>query len=157
MTVLLGANDVCTASLADMTPVATFRAQFRQALTTLDSGLPPSSRIFVASIPDVYRLWQTYHTSRTAQWVWQVASICQSLLSPERSEQQRQAVRQHNTALNAVLQQECATLARCRFDGNAVFDLQFARADISTLDYFHPSLSGQSKLANTTWPRSWWA
>ncbi|MGB8382033.1 MAG: SGNH/GDSL hydrolase family protein [Dermatophilaceae bacterium] len=157
VTILMGGNDVCTSAPADMTPVETFRSQLRQALTTLDSGLPRESRIFVASIPDVYQLWQIYHASATAQWVWDVANICQSLLSAERTEQQRQAVRQHTMALNAALQQECARLTRCKFDGYALFNYQFTRTDISVLDYFHPSLSGQSKLASITWGRSWWA
>ena len=39
-----------------MTPVATFRDQFEQALASLDPGLP-SSRIFVSSIPDISQLF----------------------------------------------------------------------------------------------------
>ena len=33
---------------------------------------------------------------------------------------------------------------------------QFAAADISTRDYFHPSLAGQTKLAAVTWPTTQW-
>jgi lysophospholipase L1-like esterase len=156
VTILMGANDVCTSSPATMTTVDTFRSQFRQTLQTLTSGLPGQARIFVASIPDVYRLWQIYHTDWFAALVWDVADICQSLLAPERTEAQRQTVRERTIAFNAVLQQECAAYVSCRYDDNATFDFQFSRSHVSKLDYFHPSLSGQAALAQTTWTHSWW-
>jgi hypothetical protein len=39
----------------------------------------------------------------------------------------------------------------CRFDGNAAFDIQFVPSEVSTRDYFHPSLSGQALAAAVTW------
>jgi lysophospholipase L1-like esterase len=157
VTILMGANDLCTPSIESMTPVDTFRSQFQQALATLDSGLPRRSHIFVSSIPDVYQLWSIYRTSAAAQLVWDVADICQSLLSADRTEQQRLQVRERNIAFNAVLEEECAKYRQCRFDGNAVFGYHFSRGDVTTLDYFHPSLTGQSRLAALTWSRSWWS
>jgi lysophospholipase L1-like esterase len=156
VTILMGANDVCTSSPSTMTPVSSYRSQFQQTLATLSSGLPGNAHIFVSSVPDVYQLWRIYHTSLTAQLVWQSAGICQSLLSPYRTEAQRQQVRQRIIAFNSVLQEECARYAKCRFDGNAVFGYQFTRSDVSTLDFFHPSLTGQAVLANLTWSKSWW-
>jgi lysophospholipase L1-like esterase len=157
VTILLGANDLCTSSPYTMTSVATFRAQVHETLRVLDAGLPSRSRIFVASIPDVYQLWSLYHTDGTAQLVWAVAGICQSLLSTARTDADRQVVRQRNIDFNAVLGDECGQVARCLFDGNAVFDYAFGRGDVSKLDYFHPSLTGQAHLAAVTWARSWWA
>jgi hypothetical protein len=110
----------------------------------------------VSSIPDVYQLWYLYHTDSTASSVWDVANICQSLLAPNRTEAERQEVRSRNIAFNSVLAQECTQYVRCRFDGNAVFDYQFARSDVSKLDYFHPNLTGQAHLASITWSKSWW-
>jgi lysophospholipase L1-like esterase len=157
VTILMGANDLCTSSTATMTPVDTFRAQFRQTLATLDAGLPAQAHIFVASIPNVYHLWELYHTYWLAQFVWSTAHICQSLLSSSNTDADRQAVRDRETAFNAVLAQECGQLAKCRFDGYAVFNYTFTRSQVSTLDYFHPSLSGQAALASATWGASWWA
>jgi lysophospholipase L1-like esterase len=156
VTILMGANDVCTSSPSTMTSVSTFRQQYQTALATLNAGLPGRARIFVASIPDVYQLWQLYHSDATAQFVWGVAGICQSMLSVYRTEAERQAVRQRNIDFNTVLQQECAKYTRCKFDGNAVFSFQFSRSQVSKLDYFHPSLSGQATLASITWAHSWW-
>lgn len=156
VTILMGANDVCTSSPSTMTSVDTFRQQYQMALATLDAGLPSRAQIFVASIPNIYQLWQIYHTDATAQFVWGVADICQSMLAPTRTETERQAVRQRNIDFNTVLQQECAKYARCKFDGNATFNYQFSRSQVSKLDYFHPALSGQAALASVTWSQSWW-
>jgi lysophospholipase L1-like esterase len=157
VTILMGANDACTSSPAAMTSVDTFRSQYSQTLQTLSSGLPANAHIFVASIPDVYRLWQLYHTDLLAQLVWATAGICQSLLATNRTDADRQAVRDRVIAFNSVLQTECAKYTKCRFDDNALFNYQFTRADVSKLDYFHPSLTGQATIAQTTWPHSWWS
>lgn len=156
VTILMGANDVCTSSPSSMTSVSTFRQQYQNALATLDAGLPRRAHIFVASIPNIYQLWQVYNTDITARFVWDVADICQSMLSANRTEADRQLVRQRNVDFNTVLQQECAKYTRCLFDGNAVFNYQFSRSQVSKLDYFHPSLSGQATLASLTWAQSWW-
>jgi lysophospholipase L1-like esterase len=156
VTVLMGANDLCTSSPSTMTGVATFRDQFRRTLATLFAGLPSRAHVSVSSIPDVYQLWRLYHTSSTARLVWSLGRICQSLLAPTRTEAGRQLVRQRNIAFNSVLRQECAAYVRCRYDGGAVFGYAFTRDDVSRLDFFHPSLSGQAALARVSWNSSWW-
>ena len=80
VTVLMGANDVCTSSVSRMTPAATLAAQLRTALQTLSAGLP-NARIFVASVPNVYRLWAILHTDLLAVLTWDIGGICQSLLA----------------------------------------------------------------------------
>ena len=157
VTVLLGANDVCTSSPATMTPVATFTAQAHETLQVLASGLPRRARIFVASIPDINQLWQLYRGNPTAEWVWETFGICQSLLDPSRTDADRAAVAQRIDDLNAALALECGALTRCRYDGGAVHAYQFGEGDVSTLDYFHPSLSGQARLSSVTWAASWWS
>ena len=156
VTILMGANDLCTSSTATMTSVDAFRSQFRQTLTTLQSGAP-SARIFVASVPNVYHLWQLYRYDLVAQSVWATAGICQSLLSLANTSTQRTMVRDRNIAFNTVLAQECAAYVNCKFDGNAVYNYAFSKSQVSRLDYFHPSLSGQAALASITWASSWWA
>jgi lysophospholipase L1-like esterase len=155
VTVLMGANDVCASSEAGMTPVAAFRSQFEQAIAALATGRP-SARVFVASIPNIYNLWAIYRDSFTARTVWSLARICQSMLANAGSNSpvdvaRRERVRQRNIDYNTQLAEVCAIYFMCRFDGNAVFNTAFVRSDVTTRDYFHPSLSGQAKLANVTW------
>jgi lysophospholipase L1-like esterase len=156
VTVLLGANDLCTSSVANMTPTATFRAQFAATMATLD----PDRRgvhVFVSSIPDILHLWNVLHTNGTARLVWGLARICQSLLASSNGDAQRQAVANHELELNGVLNDVCAGYANCRFDQLATYRFQFSAGDVSVLDYFHPDLDGQRKLAESSWAASWWA
>jgi lysophospholipase L1-like esterase len=155
VTVLMGANDVCTSSEGTMTPVETFRSQFQEAMDTLTSGLP-EARIFVASIPDIYRLWFILNDNPSAVFMWNNYDICQSMLeNPTSTEQadveRRERVRQRNIDFNTVLSEVCDSYSQCRFDNNAVFDSQFDESEVSDLDYFHPSITGQANLARLTW------
>jgi hypothetical protein len=138
-----------------MTPVADFEAQFTSAMQLLRSELP-QARIFVSSIPNVYRLWQIYKDSAVAQYVWRTANICQSMLSSSNTEQDRQAVLGRIREFNDVLAAVCGDYARCRFDDYDVFNYDFERKHVSKLDFFHPSLEGQQVLASITWKKSWW-
>ena len=69
----------------------------------------------------------------------------------------RALVRQRNIDFNTELGTVCAAYANCLFDGNAVFNTKFTSTDVSTRDYFHPSISGQRRLACVTWGAGYWA
>lgn len=154
VTILIGANDLCTSSAATMTDVTTFRTQVNQALATLDQ-MRPRPKVFVSSIPNIYQLWSVLHTSATAQFVWSVAKICQSMLAASNTEDMRQQVVQRQLAFNAVLAETCANYRTCSTDGGAVYNYKFSASDVSVLDYFHPSLRGQATLAEITWNAAW--
>jgi lysophospholipase L1-like esterase len=151
VTVLMGANDVCTSSPSTMTPVASFTESFRAALGTFTAG-DPQAQVFVGSIPNIYQLWSLLRSR--ASTTWRTFGICQSMLSSANTEATRQFVLQRVRDLNAALATVCAEFSRCRWDGGATFDTAFTTADVSTVDYFHPSLAGQAKLANRTWPQA---
>jgi hypothetical protein len=155
VTILMGANDVCTSSESTMTPVSTYASQFQQAMNTLTSGLPNAS-IFVASVPDIQRLWFIGKDSSSARSAWSSFNICQSMLANPQSTAQvdvdrRARVRQRAIDFNSQLATICAQYTNCKFDGNAVFNYQFVLSQVSTWDYFHPNKSGQTALASTTY------
>jgi lysophospholipase L1-like esterase len=161
VTVLMGGNDLCTPSVGTMTSVATFRSQFTTAMNTLTSGLP-SVRVLVVSIPNAYRLWQLLKDNFFARTVWATFGVCQSLLANPLSTAtadvaRRETVRQRNQAYNNVLRDTCAVYIQCRFDGYAAFNTVFTASDITGRDYFHPSTSGQAKLASVTWAAGYFA
>ena len=152
----MGANDACTKTEAEMTPVADFRTRADSALTDLaGKGV---KQVVVASIPDVYKLWQVGKGSSSARFVWGLYGICQSMLkSPSSSlkadQDRRLRVQKRVVDFNTELQRACSAIATssttmaCKFDDNAVFNTSFALNDISKVDYFHPSVSGQALLA----------
>jgi lysophospholipase L1-like esterase len=156
ITILLGANDLCTASPSTMTSPETFRSQFQQAMATL-MAQDRKPYVFVSSIPNIYQLWQVLHGNSLARWVWATAKICQSMLAATNTETQRQQVVSREEAFNQVLADVCAQYSRCRWDNKAVYSYSFSASQVSSLDFFHPSLSGQAALARVTWAKSWWA
>ena len=161
VTILMGANDACASSEAAMTPVAEFRAQLKRAMARLSLGLP-GARVYVVSIPDIYRLWSLFHTNPTAVFIWRLTGFCKSMLARPTStapedEARRQRVRQRVIDYNGQLEQVCALYIQCRFDGNAVFAYAFRPEHVSKRDYFHPSLAGQKALADVTWAAGYFA
>lgn len=158
VTILIGANDLCTSTVSGMTATATFQAQFEKAMATLTKRAS-KAKIYVVSIPNVYNLWYVLKDNASARSTWALFGICQSLLANPLSTDQvdidrRNAVYQRNIEFNTVLANVCARYAQCRFDGNAVFNTTFLASDVSTRDYFHPSLAGQAKLAGVAWGAS---
>src|SRR5215203_1618120 len=149
VTILLGANDLCTSS------TSTIRSQFQQAMATL-MGQDRKPYVFVSSIPNLYQLWQVLHTNSLARWAWANFHICQSMLAATNTDTQRQQVVAREQAFNQILAEVCAQYSRCRWDNKAVYNYQFSASQVSTLDFFHPSLSGQAALAKVTWAASWW-
>lgn len=155
VTVLMGANDLCTSSVAAMTPTATFRGSFTAALAAFFHA-DPKAHVFVSSIPDLTQLYTVLQTELLAQTIWAVAHICQSLLSLLDTASDRAAVATQELADNAALQTVCARFSNCRFDGFALYRARFDAADISSVDYFHPSVAGQRLLAAVTWAAGYW-
>ncbi len=159
VTFLLGANDACTDTEAQMTSVADYEAQFRAAMATLD---PDNSGrlVFVSSVPDVKRLWEIGKDSRSARNAWSGYGICQSMLANPTSTKKadadrRDRVQQRVIDFNNVLATVCAEYVNCDFDDNAVFNYPFQLSHMSTWDYFHPNTTGQGILADVTFSAGW--
>lgn len=155
LTVLMGANDLCTSSIAAMTPTATFQAQFQQALNDYFAA-DPNAHVYVSSLPDIYQLWNVLHTNSSAASAWKSFSICQSMLSTSNTESQRQAVVTQEAADNVALQTVCSQFANCLWDNYAGYNFKFPASDISTVDYFHPNIQGQNDVARVSWGASYW-
>ncbi|MEU6543997.1 SGNH/GDSL hydrolase family protein [Streptomyces sp. NPDC046859] len=148
--VMAGANDACRRSVDAMTPVAEFRASFEEALRTLRRSLP-KSQVYVASVPNLMRLWEQGRLNPMARQVWDLG-ICPSMLGDAESltaaaNQRRATVQDRVEAYNKVLKDVCAKDRRCRFDGGAVYGYRFDQAQLSQWDFFHPSVDGQARLA----------
>jgi len=160
VTIEIGANDACTRTVAAMTPTATFKANVQAALASLAAS-PSSPEIFVASIPSLQRLYDLNKSSISARLAWSLLQTCQSMLANPTSTktadvQRRAAVQQRVNEFNQALAEACAATAKCRYDGGTVANYAFTKSDVSTRDYFHPSLSGQATLAALTWPKTQW-
>ncbi len=156
VTIEIGANDACRSEAARMTPVEDFRRQIDSGLTVLRSGAP-DALVFVASIPDLKRLWEVGHGKWYVRKAWSKLGVCPSMLARPSSKSEadvarRDLVRNRVVAYNAALAAACDEYGpRCRFDRNAVFDTRFTLGQLSRWDFFHPNTSGQRVLADVTW------
>ncbi|MEU6771437.1 SGNH/GDSL hydrolase family protein [Streptomyces sp. NPDC046759] len=150
VTVMVGANDACRSSARAMTSVAGFRADFEEALSTLRAA-SPKAQVYVASVPNLKRLWSEGRTNPLGKEVWKLG-ICPSMLSDAddltgAAMLRRDRVQQRVVEYNKVLKEVCAKDRRCRFDGDAVYDYRFDTGQLSHWDWFHPSKDGQARLA----------
>jgi lysophospholipase L1-like esterase len=151
VTVLIGANDACAPTPETMTEVADFRAHFTEAVSVIREELP-RAQIFVASIPDLLRLWSEGKEHAMARLAWGFG-ICPAMLSEplavtEQAEERRAAVHERVGEFNEVLAEVCAADAFCRFDDGAVHAYPFSVEELSEWDWFHPSRQGQRALAD---------
>lgn len=155
VTILIGAGDVCRGAEADMTPVADFTRNLTDAFDILDERT--GATVFVASIPDLVRLWEIGHDSIDVRNTWNLGDICPAVLERpdstepadrERRERVAQRIDDYNEQLAVVCQRYAGT---CRYDGGAVHDFPFTMKHISAWDFFHPNRYGQAELASITW------
>ncbi len=162
-TVLLGGNDVCRDSIADLPTDAEFEANLRAGLNTLVGNLPSGATVYVVAIPDVKRLYDI-GKDKTAlgivdcEVLWALTVLgfpCGSMLSPFNSEADRLYVRSRNIGYNNILARVAAeyNAPPTRFVSytNVSFTYPFAESDISNIDCFHPSWRGQKALSRETW------
>ncbi|MGW3289577.1 SGNH/GDSL hydrolase family protein [Streptomyces sp. NPDC001002] len=150
VTVMAGANDACRSSASEMTSVADFRTGFEDALGTLRTRLP-KTQVYVASVPNLKRLWSQGRTNPMGKQVWKLG-LCPSMLADadaldSAATLRRDTVQKRVEDYNRVLKEVCAKDERCRFDGGAVYDYRFGTDQLSHWDWFHPSVNGQARLA----------
>jgi lysophospholipase L1-like esterase len=138
ITIATGVNDACESR----TTPAAFRAQFDRALRVVEARAP-TARVVVLSIFNVLAMWDAVKTLPTAS---SGRTLCISATDRDRPALER-TIKNMNRQLASV----CARHPNCRYDGGAVYRLRWRRQDISTVDYFHPSLSGQRNIAAAMW------
>jgi lysophospholipase L1-like esterase len=149
VTVMIGANDACRDTVSHMTSKAEFRTTFTSALTRLRRDLP-KAQVYVASVPDLKRLWSEGRKNVLGKQIWKLG-ICPSMLKDSdatdaASTDRRRQVEEQVDAYNGVLKDVCGRDALCRYDP-AVHNYQFITGELSKWDWFHPSKAGQQQLA----------
>ncbi|WP_307826551.1 GDSL-type esterase/lipase family protein [Streptomyces pactum] len=150
VTVLIGANDACRDSVEEMTPVEDFRSDFAASLSSLRKALP-KTQVYVASIPDLKRLWSEGRKDPLRKHIWKLG-ICPSMLkdadaTDSDAVERRRRVEVRVDEYNRTLKEVCTADRLCRYDG-AVHEYRFSEDELSKWDWFHPSKEGQRVLAD---------
>ena len=161
----LGINDLCDNPTTDP---ATLETQLRSAIAILRSGLPNGSRILMLSIPDFSHFYSiTQANAKAKAFLSQpaYAQTCAPFLGSD-SPLTMAAAQELLATYDATLGQVCdeieatdgtAGKLHCRSNEALLSEKDFTIKDLSTVDYFHPSLSGQGKMAASAWAAGYWA
>jgi lysophospholipase L1-like esterase len=181
VTMLLGNNDVCADTLADMTNPAQFEAQYRAGLDVLAaSAVTRQAQIHVSGIPAIYWLWVAKRGELQCWLIKWPFVPCQNLLKnpgddcasgtsrndPDhdypndgpnclRRKQFHRIIRDtYNPILRDVLEEyrQSGALPNARYID--IYDVKFGSAQINSGDCFHPSTAGHALLADTEWCRT---
>jgi lysophospholipase L1-like esterase len=160
----LGANDVCDDPKTDPT---LFLEQLRAAVAVLADGLPPGSRVLMLSVPDFDHLrsiTQANPASKAYFATPQYSHRCAPFLGSNAQTPLSQAsaiLASYDKSLVSECDEIEATYGRsgrlhCISNGPGLAERDFDVADLSGVDYFHPSYSGQAKMAKAAWKLGDW-
>jgi lysophospholipase L1-like esterase len=161
----LGTNDLCD---DPMTDPGVFDAQLRDALDILRAGLPAGSRILMLSMPDFVHFHDLTQASPDALALLAQPSQsanCAPFLGNNTTYTLAEST-QMLARYDALLVAACAEIEstdgpsgklHCRTDPLHLAEKDFALIDLSRVDYFHPSLQGQARMAEAAWQAGYWA
>jgi lysophospholipase L1-like esterase len=156
ITIMIGANDICRSSVGAMTSVDAFTTSLSGALDTITKDLP-DTHVFLVSVPDLPSLVELGASDPVATALWTKSKQCSALLARAGSTatadvERLKTISTRIDGYNKAIQSLCSAHPRCGTDQQAVHADSFTSADISTVDYFHPSAQGQALLASSVWP-----
>jgi lysophospholipase L1-like esterase len=160
----LGTNDLCDDPKTDP---ASFESDLHSAISILRAGLPAGSRILMLSVPDFSHLRDITQANPKAKAYLALprnSNACAPFLgdnSPSTLAEAETYLRQYE----ASLAQACDDISAagstsgklyCTSNESLLSVGDFIIADLSTVDYLHPSLSGQNRLADAAWAAGVW-
>jgi lysophospholipase L1-like esterase len=161
----LGTNDICD---SPVTSLATFDSQLRSAIHILEAGLPKGSRILMLSIPDFGHFHDLTQADPAAVALLAQRShsrTCAPFLgtdSPLSMAEAEQVLADYDSSLAKVCgeveaQDGPSGALHCLYNEAQLSFRDYTIEDLTTVDYFHPSLSGQEKLAAAAWKVDVWS
>jgi lysophospholipase L1-like esterase len=160
----LGTNDLCAEPNQPITKPATFDAQLRSAMTILADGLPPGSRILMMSVPDFVRFRVITQADPAARAHFNQnlkANSCPPFLGASNTTTIPQAtaiLAQYDDSLRrACADIEAGGRVHCTSNIAGLAEADFTIEDLSPADYFHPSITGQAKMAQAAWTYGDWS
>jgi len=163
----LGTNDLCADPDPKTDPVS-FGTDLATAVSTLRAGLPAGSRILMLPVPDFphfYDITQASAAARANLALPQNSFRCPPYLGDSGPFSMAQA-NDYLARYDAALEGACSATTTtdspsgklyCTYNATLLADTDFRIADLSTVDFFHPSLSGQARMAANAWAADVWS
>ena len=145
--IFIGHNDICDASTpAEMLDTATFESRFTAAMDVLYAQDDPPE-VVVSSLARISDLYRVGSGDSWCNFIWSLGDICRVVTSGNAAyiEQADQRTQAYNTVLEAH-----AAEYGYKFVPQT-YQAQFTLDDLSDFDCFHPTVSGQNKVADIIW------
>ncbi len=154
LTVMIGANDVCSWPADHGENLHQFDTRVRN---TLDRALAlnPDIKITLVPVPDMLRLYELGKATAACSARWKIFNICAPLLQNHDADE-RAAFGQRVIDLNDSLAQIASEYSQSVHYAADVATFSFEKEDISGYDCFHPSWRGQDKIAEKSWLGGWY-
>ena len=149
-TVLIGANDVCSWPANHASALESYKDRVTDLVDGLQQKFADIS-ILLVSTPDLNQLYELKKDESSCRQIWAFAGGCQLLLGANASASDREAFHDRWEDMNEALS-EVATAS----GENVKYTDKVAKSvltvdDISTIDCFHPSETGQKRIAEESW------
>jgi lysophospholipase L1-like esterase len=147
VTVEIGADDVCNGHLGVAGSQTAFRDKLVSNLNLLVNSPNPPKIIALVSIPHIFALTQypTLANSPICQAAWQ-------LFCPNLQIGQAAFEAQWMAANQAISDAAAIVGGPVHFDNGILSGTAFTLPEVSTVDCFHPSIAGQTRIAAAIWP-----
>jgi len=156
VTLMIGANDVCSWSEDHHAALDNFKSTLKGHLESITRS-SPDVRIMMVPIPDMYRLYTLFRNRGSCLQVWDFTGICKNLLHSSRTGAQRASFRQRWVDANTALEEVAGDFPQHVIFPKEVKDYEYKATDVSSNDCFHPSIQGQNILSDLTWANGWYA
>ncbi|QHC59015.1 GDSL-type esterase/lipase family protein [Rathayibacter sp. VKM Ac-2760] len=165
ITLLIGGNDLCSPEVPAgpdgyaMTTAADFSASASSLLEQITSAWPRAN-VLVGSMPNIASEWQAVKDSQ-GKFIWSIFEICRTTRGAKADNIVQKgaafdaavaAAAERTQQYNDALASACAAVGpRCIWDGGALSQTPITKDLLSTVDYFHPNVSGQAQIARVLW------
>jgi lysophospholipase L1-like esterase len=147
VTIFIGHNDICDAATPDeMLDTTTFEMLFTEAMDILYSQENPPD-VVVSSLAKVADLYSVGQNDNWCTSIWSLGNVCRVVTSgnPSHIAQADQRTQEYNAILASLAEVYGYTYVP------QIYDTEFTLEDLSDFDCFHPSVSGQNRIANIIW------
>lgn len=153
LTIMTGANDVCWWPQDHQSYLNDFQKNVRAALDRVISSYP-GVKITVVPVPDMMRLYELGMQKKTCAYRWRAVPMCDGLFRAE-TQEKRDDFRARLQDLNHALETTAKAYPDNVYFAKKVSTAIFEPYDVSAIDCFHPSVTGQQKIADDSWVGGW--
>lgn len=142
VTIMVGANEVCGEGVVDTV------GNIRAGVETLKET-NPEVQIVLVPIPKLLSLYEAGINSKSCRFRWWLFNICPTFLGSHLTDEMRVANQAKVDAINDALVEVAADLG-AKYNRN-LGDVNIGPEDISDVDCFHPSITGQQLISDLTY------